>query len=139
MVQADDAWSTSGRMINAPPLGTVQVTEFSLSQFPICSAMCVVAARWNYWQCPRCGKAFKWGGDLFFPKNCHYCLRGNPFLSERDSELKTKSSQFVQPGEPTFRFHLLKDQIKGLSIAGITGRIVSISILTLQRETASIT
>ncbi len=33
----------------------------------------VVAARWNYWQCPRCGQAFKWGGDLFFPKHCHYC------------------------------------------------------------------
>jgi len=28
-------------------------------------------------------------------------LRRNPFLSEWDSELKTKSSQFVQPGEPT--------------------------------------
>jgi hypothetical protein len=39
MVQAADAWSTSGRMINAPPLGTVQVTEFPLSQFPICSAV----------------------------------------------------------------------------------------------------
>ncbi|HET8925784.1 MAG TPA: hypothetical protein VFN26_22565 [Candidatus Acidoferrum sp.] len=29
--------------------------------------------RWNYWQCPRCGQAFKWNGDLFFPKHCHYC------------------------------------------------------------------
>jgi hypothetical protein len=33
----------------------------------------VVAARWNYWQCPRCGQSFKWSGDLFFPKHCHYC------------------------------------------------------------------
>ena len=32
-----------------------------------------VAGQWNYWQCPRCGKAFKWSGDLFFPKRCHYC------------------------------------------------------------------
>jgi len=31
-------------------------------------------------------------------------LRRNPFLSEWDSELKTKSSQFVQPGEPFFLF-----------------------------------
>lgn len=35
--------------------------------------MSVVAAQWNYWRCPRCGQAFKWGGDLFFPKRCHYC------------------------------------------------------------------
>ena len=35
--------------------------------------MSVVAGRWNYWQCPRCGQHFKWGGDLFFPKHCHYC------------------------------------------------------------------
>lgn len=35
--------------------------------------MSVVAGQWNYWQCPRCGKAFKWSGDLFFPKRCHYC------------------------------------------------------------------
>jgi hypothetical protein len=35
--------------------------------------MSVVTARWNYWQCPRCGQAFKWGGDLFFPKRCDYC------------------------------------------------------------------
>jgi len=35
--------------------------------------MSVVAARWNYWQCPRCGQAFKWSGDLFFPKHCHHC------------------------------------------------------------------
>ena len=32
-------------------------------------------------------------------------LRRNPFLSEWDSELKTKSSQFVQPGEPFFLFN----------------------------------
>ena len=35
--------------------------------------MSVVAGQWNYWQCPRCGNAFKWSGDLFFPKHCHYC------------------------------------------------------------------
>jgi hypothetical protein len=35
--------------------------------------MSVVVGQWNYWQCPRCGKAFKWSGDLFFPKHCHYC------------------------------------------------------------------
>ncbi len=35
--------------------------------------MSLVGAQWNHWQCPRCGQAFKWGGDLFFPKNCHYC------------------------------------------------------------------
>ena len=35
--------------------------------------MSVVGARWNYWQCPRCGQAFKRGGDLFFPTHCHYC------------------------------------------------------------------
>lgn len=29
--------------------------------------------QWVFWQCPRCGKAFKWSGDLFFPKYCHYC------------------------------------------------------------------
>jgi hypothetical protein len=35
--------------------------------------MSVVFTRWNDWQCPRCGQAFKWAGDLFFPKHCHYC------------------------------------------------------------------
>jgi len=35
--------------------------------------MSVVAGQWNYWRCPRCGNAFKWSGDLFFPKHCHYC------------------------------------------------------------------
>jgi hypothetical protein len=35
--------------------------------------MSVVVGQWNYWQCPRCGKAFKWSGALFFPKHCHYC------------------------------------------------------------------
>lgn len=43
---------------------------FILAYIP---CMSVVAARWNYWQCPRCGQAFKWGGDLFFPKHCHHC------------------------------------------------------------------
>ena len=29
--------------------------------------------QWTNWQCPRCGQAFKWSGDHFFPKHCHYC------------------------------------------------------------------
>jgi len=29
--------------------------------------------QWTNWQCPRCGQAFKWSGDLFFPRHCHYC------------------------------------------------------------------
>ncbi len=29
--------------------------------------------QWAYWQCPRCGYAFKGIYDPFFPKRCYYC------------------------------------------------------------------
>jgi hypothetical protein len=45
-------------------------TIFILAYIPYTT---LVYVRWNDWQCPRCGQAFKWGGDLFFPKHCHYC------------------------------------------------------------------
>jgi len=35
--------------------------------------MSIFSWQWAFWKCPRCGKAFKWIGDLFFPKHCHYC------------------------------------------------------------------
>lgn len=30
-------------------------------------------AHWNDWQCPRCGRPFKWQGDLVFPNHCQHC------------------------------------------------------------------
>jgi hypothetical protein len=45
-------------------------TVFILAYIPYTT---FVFVRWNDWQCPRCGQPFKWGGDLFFPKHCHYC------------------------------------------------------------------
>jgi hypothetical protein len=45
-------------------------TVFILAYIPYTT---LVYVRWNDWQCPRCGQAFKWGGDLFFPKHCYYC------------------------------------------------------------------
>jgi len=35
--------------------------------------MPILGWRWSFWQCPRCGYAFKGKYDLFFPKRCHYC------------------------------------------------------------------
>lgn len=35
--------------------------------------MPIVGWQWSFWQCPRCGYAFKGKYDLFFPKRCHYC------------------------------------------------------------------
>ena len=43
-------------------------------------------------------RMLEWSGNAVQWNNLG--LRRNPFLSEWDSELKTKSSQFVQPGEP---------------------------------------
>ena len=37
------------------------------------SFISIVSWQWAFWKCPRCGQRFKWGGDLFFPKHCHYC------------------------------------------------------------------
>jgi hypothetical protein len=45
--------------------------------------------------------------------------RWSSVLSEVDSEFKTKSSQFVQPGEPFFRLHAFEDQIEWLSVGGV--------------------
>jgi len=33
----------------------------------------VLGWQWSFWQCPRCGFAFKGKYDPFFPKRCHYC------------------------------------------------------------------
>ncbi len=33
----------------------------------------IVGWQWSFWQCPRCGYAFKGKYDPFFPKCCHYC------------------------------------------------------------------
>jgi len=35
--------------------------------------MPIVGWQWSFWQCPRCGYAFKGKYDFFFPKRCHYC------------------------------------------------------------------
>jgi hypothetical protein len=35
--------------------------------------MSFVGCQWMYWQCPRCGKAFKGSSYFFFPKRCHHC------------------------------------------------------------------
>jgi len=35
--------------------------------------MSFVGFQWTFWQCPRCGKAFKGISYLFFPKHCHNC------------------------------------------------------------------
>jgi hypothetical protein len=35
--------------------------------------MPILGWQWAYWQCPRCGYAFKGIYDPFFPKRCHYC------------------------------------------------------------------
>jgi hypothetical protein len=35
--------------------------------------MPVLGWQWSFWQCPRCGYAFKGKSDPFFPKRCHYC------------------------------------------------------------------
>ena len=47
------------------------VMVFSLAYILVYGS--VVAIQWNYWKCPRCGKEFKSGYDLFFPKSCHNC------------------------------------------------------------------
>jgi hypothetical protein len=33
----------------------------------------IVGWQWSFWQCPRCGFAFKGKYDPFFPKCCHHC------------------------------------------------------------------
>jgi hypothetical protein len=33
--------------------------------------MSIFSWQWAFSKCPRCDKAFKWIGDLFFPKHCH--------------------------------------------------------------------
>lgn len=35
--------------------------------------MPVLGWQWSFWQCPRCGHAFKGKYDPSFPKRCHYC------------------------------------------------------------------
>jgi hypothetical protein len=35
--------------------------------------MPILGWQWSFWQCPRCGYAFKGKYDLFFPKRCHHC------------------------------------------------------------------
>lgn len=35
--------------------------------------MPVVAWKWSYWKCPRCGYAFKGKYSLFFPRHCNHC------------------------------------------------------------------
>jgi hypothetical protein len=35
--------------------------------------MSFVGCQWTWWQCPRCGKAFKGSSYFFFPKHCHHC------------------------------------------------------------------
>jgi hypothetical protein len=35
--------------------------------------MPIVGWQWSFWQCPRCGHAFKGPYDAFFPKCCHHC------------------------------------------------------------------
>ena len=49
--------------------GVVWVT-LALAWIPF---MSISSWRWANWKCPRCGQAFKWSYDHFFPKHCHYC------------------------------------------------------------------
>ncbi|HXR32493.1 MAG TPA: hypothetical protein VN830_02200 [Verrucomicrobiae bacterium] len=35
--------------------------------------MSFVGCQWIFWQCPRCGKAFKGSTYFFFPKHCSHC------------------------------------------------------------------
>ena len=42
--------------------------------------MSILGWQWSFWQCPRCGLAFKGIYNPFFPKRCHYC--GLPMWAE---------------------------------------------------------
>ena len=35
--------------------------------------MSIFTWQWAFWQCPRCGYAFRGLMDPFFPKQCHHC------------------------------------------------------------------
>jgi hypothetical protein len=65
------------------PLGVVLSAVFRLLQWdwhiPIITMLVcipfvpIVGWQWSFWQCPRCGYAFKGTYDPFFPKRCHHC------------------------------------------------------------------
>lgn len=65
------------------PFGGVVGAVFSFFHWNLDIAMIIILAwvpfisifgwQWSFWQCPRCGYAFKGKYDPFFPKRCHYC------------------------------------------------------------------
>jgi hypothetical protein len=65
------------------PFGAVVGAVFGFFHWNFDVAMIIILAwvplisifgwQWAYWQCPRCGYAFKGIYDPFFPKRCHYC------------------------------------------------------------------
>ena len=46
--------------------------------------MSIFSWQWAFWQCPRCGYAFKGKFDAFFPQHCHHC--GLPMWAESPDE-----------------------------------------------------